>query len=365
MKKARQKLGIRGFSIFLALMLVMTSVMSGCAFVDDYFIDDGQTNQTDGKNDGVGDGANKDENVDKGDSANKDESGDNSGNEGEGENEDNGENDKDPAYVRCDKFGNENAAGEYILFGEYPQTVKADDVTITDTTDSRGYYLGSDGYYYAKLKATPCTSYYTFSTGEKIDGGSVYYFKVEPIRWRILSEENGEAFLLCDSIIANQRFAENSNNYAESEIRTWLNSTFYDTAFSELAKSLILITVVDNSAESANPHDDSKYWNNGVNKYACENTSDKVFLLSEEEVTNSSYGFEMYTSDKARVMITSDYSRATGAQMNDNGIGWWWLRSPSYEGSQIARGNIGDGQVQRISVYTPREGVVPALIIKL
>ena len=100
-------------------------------------------------------------------------------------------------------------------------------------------------------------------------------------------------------------------------------------------------------------------------KYACENTSDNVFLLSEEEVTNSAYGFEMYTSDKARVMITSDYARATGAQMNGNGVGWWWLRSPSYEGPQIARGNISDGQVQRISVYGPREGVVPAIRIRL
>ena len=30
--------------------------------------------------------------------------------------------------------------GEYIYFGEYPQTIKADDVIITDTVDSRGYY---------------------------------------------------------------------------------------------------------------------------------------------------------------------------------------------------------------------------------
>jgi len=261
-----------------------------------------------------------------------------------------------PIYVRD---------GNYIYFGEYPQTIKADNVTITDTTDSRGYYLGSDGCYYAKLKATPCTSYYTFTTGEVIDGGNVYYFKVEPIRWRILSEENGEAFLLCDSIIANQRFDEKSNNYAESEIRAWLNNTFYDTAFGELEKALILTTEVDNSAKSANPHDDSNYWNNGVNRYVCENTRDRVFLLSEEEVTNSAYGFEMYTSDKGRVMATSDYSRAIGAMMNDDGIGWWWLRSPSYEGSQIARGNIDDGQVQRISVYTPREGVVPAIRIML
>ena len=255
--------------------------------------------------------------------------------------------------------------GEYILFGEYPQTIKADNVSITDTVDSRGYYLGSDGFYYAKIKATPCTSYYTFTTGNVIDGGVIYYFKIEPIRWRILNEENGEAFLLCDSIIANHRFDENSNNYAESEIRAWLNSTFYDTAFNEFAKDLILTTEVDNSVRSTNPHDDSNYWNNGVNRHVCENTNDNVFLLSEEEVTNSSHGFEMYTSDKARVMVVTDYARAIGSQMNTAGVGWWFLRSPSYEGSQIARGVINDGQVQRISVNGPREGVVPAIKIRL
>ena len=108
--------------------------------------------------------------------------------------------------------------GEFIYFGEYPQTIKADNVTITETQDDRGHYLGSDGFYYAKVKATPCASYYTFSTGEAIDGGKDYYFKVEPIRWRILNEENGEALLLCDNIIDKYIFDDSSNNYAESQI---------------------------------------------------------------------------------------------------------------------------------------------------
>jgi uncharacterized repeat protein (TIGR02543 family) len=71
--------------------------------------------------------------------------------------------------------------GDYIYLGEYPQTLKSDDVTITKTIDERGYYLGSDGFYYAKY--------------------STYYFKVEPIRWRILTEQDGKAFLFCDIII--------------------------------------------------------------------------------------------------------------------------------------------------------------------
>ena len=42
--------------------------------------------------------------------------------------------------------------GDYIYFGEYPQTIKASDVVITSTQDERGYYLGSDGAAFA----APC-----------------------------------------------------------------------------------------------------------------------------------------------------------------------------------------------------------------
>lgn len=34
------------------------------------------------------------------------------------------------------------------------------------------------------------------------------------------------------------------NNYAESTVRKWLNETFYNTAFSELQKQIILTTTV-------------------------------------------------------------------------------------------------------------------------
>ena len=248
--------------------------------------------------------------------------------------------------------------GDYIYFGEYPQTLKADDVTITSETDSRGYYLGSDGNYYAMVTADPYvdgmaadpTSKSTFTTGASVIEGEVYYFKVEPIRWRIIAEENGEAFLLCDSIIANMEYQPTyeyessvggycttsngapsgtyANNYMYSNARVWLNETFYKTAFNRIQQGIVLTTEVDNSEESASPYGSPR-----TNKCVCENTSDKVFLLSVCEATSEAYGFASYiTSDTARQMLTSDYSRATGAYMDtwsdNNGNGWWWTRSP-------------------------------------
>ena len=165
--------------------------------------------------------------------------------------------------------------GDYIYFGEYPQTIKADNVTVGDVADEDGYYLGSDGERYAKMVADPYNSHFTFSDGSKMIGGETYYFKVEPIRWRILSENKNGAFILADSIIENRVYdAGGSNNYMNSDIRAWLNGDFLDIAFEDLAQSLIKMTTVNNSAYSTG-YDG--------NIYACANTSDRVFLLSYRE----------------------------------------------------------------------------------
>lgn len=242
-----------------------------------------------------------------------------------------------------------------ILFGTYPQTIKADNVTITDTTNENGYFLGSDGEWYAKVVASPDDSSYEFSNKTSVTSGSTYYFKVEPIKWRILSTDGDTALILCDSIIANHRYDNDSNNYMDSEIRQWLNEQFYKTAFTDMQMEIILTTTVDNSGASAGSSN---------NSYACEDTEDKVFLLSYKEATNSTYGF----NTEARKMLTSDYSRATGSYMvrrqDYYGIGCWWLRSPSGDDSDYARSvYIGRGINNR--VYDASYGVVPALQIQL
>ena len=112
------------------------------------------------------------------------------------------------------------------------------------------------------------------------------------------------------------------------------------------------------------------------NPYACEDTSDKVFLISYKEVTNPDYGFASSggSYDTARRKTVSDYARATGAAMSKNspyyGNGWWWLRSPygSY-GDSSARGVYYDGYADNYGSYDDvnyvRYGVVPALQIRL
>ncbi len=258
-------------------------------------------------------------------------------------------------------------SGNYIYFGEYPQTIKASDVTVGDVADEDGYYLGSDGERYAKVVADPNSSgyKYKFSDNSSVISGNTYYFKVEPIRWRILSESDGNAFILCDSIIANHNYHHTTssttidgqkvyaNNYKYSDIRAWLNDEFYNTAFGALQQALIQTTEVDNSGYSTGYP---------FNRYACENTSDKVFLLSYREVITIKY--------TARQMLTSDFSRATGAYMSTDsyyGNGWWWLRSPYYDYVNNARSVGYDGTAVNYGsdVDFVSRGVVPALNLTL
>ena len=250
----------------------------------------------------------------------------------------------DAAYTRCDRDGKPQDDGEYVLFGEYPQTIKTADVEITETVDERGYYLGSDGAYYAKVNAAPYKDEYTFTNGASVTSGEVYYFKVEPIRWRILSEANGEALLLCDSIIENKAYdSEKNNSYENSDIRAWLNGDFYETAFDEAQRNIVV----------------------------AEGTEGKVSLLSSGDLMNADFGFNASLSeyDAARRLQTTDYVRANGAWMKtvteNYGNGSFWLRSPIEGATNKAWRMDSAAAADEGYVNHSHYGVVPALFIKL
>ena len=95
--------------------------------------------------------------------------------------------------------------------------------------------------------------------------------------------------------------------------------------FTQQEQQTLITLLVDNSAETTA---------SSSNEYACENTYDKIYLLSFQDVINTSIGFSSKWSDydPARQAKVTDYAKATGAWWNkaedylDNGE--WWLRSP-------------------------------------
>ena len=182
------------------------------------------------------------------------------------------------------------------------------------------------------------------------------WYKFEPISWSVIVQQNGNALLLCDMVIDNKEFDDEDNNYAQSNIRKWLNEEFYNTAFGEMQKMLILTATVDNSANSAD-----FTWND----YCCENTRDKIFLLCYQEAIRSEFGFANNSiyQDRAKRKSPTEYALMQGVY-EDGGNSSWWLRSPYAGDSDEAYCVYDNGAMGEERVYQ-RDGVVPALWIMI
>ena len=253
--------------------------------------------------------------------------------------------------------------GNKIYFGSYPQTLVTDNSLISELNTLAGnkptssnkykwtdynyyisssvtsymYYqdidLDSDGEFdYRGVYFTQYRPYYyssSSSTGNSYQDengystNTIYWFNYDPIEWDILEESDGKALIIANLILDSQeyypskstsKFTHNgasgyANNYELSNIRKFLNDNFYDTAFNDLQKSIIETTLVDNSKSSTG---------NSSNSYVCNNTNDKVFLLSIQEATT------YYTIDTSRQAKGTDYAKAQGLGVYI----FWWLRSP-------------------------------------
>ena len=171
------------------------------------------------------------------------------------------------------------------------------------------------------------------------DGNSGY--NIDPIKWRVLENANGQLFLLSDQNLDVFQYHVDyeSVTWATSTMRSWLNGygaaqntgsdngidytddNFIDTAFSDGEQGAIVDTTVVN--------DD----NPDYNTEGGENTTDKIFLLSIAEAQNSSY----FADNSSRISTNTAYV-ADGGKTGSSymyGVGeadYWWLRSPgSYD----------------------------------
>ena len=255
----------------------------------------------------------------------------------------------------CSDWLSKKCAWRRVAFGEYPQSLKRDDVNITDVVDARGYYLGSDGYYYAKVVASGIQEGQTFLMGEPIVEGKVYYFAVEPLYFRVLFEDGDRVLLMCDGIVDVRAFDAKSSNYRKSDIRAWLNGAFLGHAFNANEKKKILVSKVDNSARSTCER---------FNLCACLNTKERIFLLSKEEIMRREYGFDenRETNDEARRLYVSDYARSRGRRLG----GIWWTRSPApYKNRNVMYAASSDGDAYTRTRVDAKFGVVPAMWIQL
>lgn len=223
----------------------------------------------------------------------------------------------------------------YIYFGSFPQHIKTDDVEIIDTIkyNNKDYYLGSDNEIYVKEKAKPLCDFYSFTNGTNVVKDDDYYFKVEPVKWKLL--------LFTDKILVPHRYDLSLSNYETSEIKKYLNEELINEIFTK-----------------------------NQNRLISDEGLGKLFLLSLEEITNPKYGFNEDEEflDKARFVKVTDFAIAKGVYCDRSTKyqrnGWFWLRTPWDE--NFSRHVYSNGSVDHYyHVSGNDDGVAFAIILDL
>ena len=231
------------------------------------------------------------------------------------------------------------AVGDIIEYGNYPQT-KVTDTELIEKLNAQELNWKSYGYISSNEKAsymrycdvvldgskyrgvyfstyrpssildststTTKNSYgntitFQYSNGYYIN--TMYWFKYEPLRWRVLDIFG---LVISENIIDSQSFTNYvlinnydyygdkdksfySNDYKNSSIRKWLNEDFYNTSFTKEQKS--------------NINSDS---------LSDEGLSEKIFLPSRSILKNESY----FASTSSRKSTGTDYSKCQGLSTN-------------------------------------------------
>ena len=208
----------------------------------------------------------------------------------------------------------------YVDFGSYPQWYVGSDMNTTleswygtnSPTSVNTYvvrqrtweaYEYTDGNVYARGLSLPNNTSYTYLNGEKvIASGSAVWFKVEPIRWIILNYEayttGSESELEIMSYLAltgDIRFYPNTsdtgcNEWVNSELRTWLNSSFYTSAFTSDEQQIISTTSIGNNITGN--------FNTSTSNTTGVATEDKVYCLSYWDLDNSNSASIFNTNPK-------------------------------------------------------------------
>ena len=292
------------------------------------------------------------------------------------------------------------STGDCYLFGTYPQTEVTDETLKGKLTENAGstdnwisynYYIDGvqsdymkytdielDGEKYRGVYFTSCRPENTTgkSTNQDANGYNVsviYWFKYEPIIWQILSYDSAtdNAIVLSKLVIDSQEYYNDTkeriidgktvypNNYEYSNIRVWLNSTFYNVAFSKAEKSAIIETLLDNSACDS--------W---VEKYNSNSTTDNVWLLSYAEAKNEEYGFTANDeSTETRQAKTTDYAKVQGVQCYSNDASWGlrtaatlYLSSCTIDCEEFGKINSVD---EAYTVDKTKTGIRPALTLQI
>ncbi len=158
----------------------------------------------------------------------------------------------------------------------------------------------------------------------------------EEIAWVVLSKENSKMFLVSYYALDAQEYNKSSKQafWENCSLRSWLNSNFYKTAFTDVEQSIIQLSTIKTNNKK---------------------TEDRVFLLSKEEV------LKYFDSQDSRKCKPTNYTQLDFAY-NGYGYCWWWLRDSDSE-SEFIPGVSYTGEFDTYIISAKTGAVRPAMWI--
>lgn len=251
-----------------------------------------------------------------------------------------------------------------VAFGHYPQT---------EILDKEPEGLPSwakddvevDHRLYRKLEESAGSDEVTLEDARylRLEGR---WFRCDPIIWRVLEISDGTALLLADRCLDAVPYHTEYEDvfWEDSGLRSWLNHSFLQSAFTEQERRGIVVSAISNP-------------NNHYFGTACgSGTRDRVFILSEEDVFSSQkaalYGFQLSdaVADPGRRLMPTAYASARGAWQSTSpetaGFGFWFLRTNGYTRDNVVYVSENGYLYNRGIPVTCRDaGIVPAIWIRL
>ena len=186
-------------------------------------------------------------------------------------------------------------------------------------------------------------------------------YQGEPIEWYVVDyrSKNNEFYLYSKKILDVKCYNEtmsNSVNWENCDLRKWLNNEFYNSAFSDAEKKVMV----------------EKEFTSGYERDMKQKvrTKDKVSLLGKEDgFDNIKYNVELYTAD------ATSYAKSVrnhGKELFNYGSGeidyGYWIRE-SDRRDNITLGHLeskwNSNRSKSDKVDTPYNGVRPLIVVKL
>lgn len=231
----------------------------------------------------------------------------------------------------------------YVKFGMMPKTkVSEEEVTSLGLASSEGkekkneiVTKDNDAYYKVASSSVNATGLTKASTGETLNTGETYWFKMEDITWRVLEDDGTNYTLISEDIIAAAAIFRSSRmNFADDK-------TGYATGGKEGVNRYLSTTgnyawITQLGLDKENVYIDStKLQSMSIDQTVIDADSSYSTIESTAKILNESEltGYSAFDTQAKKIAKTTDYARATGAwtsiDSETEGYGIYWLRDTS------------------------------------